>query len=393
MHLHAHRVRSHHSNIAFFVATIFLTLHYVFIVYISSSYLGKLFSDQVVGFLYALGSIATIGAFTAMPKLIQRHGNRVLTLTATIIELSALLGLAAGGKPWWIALLFVAHLVLASLLSYNFDLFLEAKSKNKSTGSTRGLYLTLSNITFVISPIVVGAILDSKDFSTIYFISALLLVPVYAIIYSTLNIKPTHEPTPLLVSAHHFVRSKNLRNVFYANAILQFFYAWMTIYTPLYLSQNLGFSWSAIGVMFSIMLLPFVIFEYPLGWVADKWIGEKEILIGGFVIMTTATLSLAFIPANFFLWTTVLFATRIGASAVEIMTETYFFKKVASSDVGEISFFRMSRPLAYITAPLIAALGIGIIKSSNGSLSYTFAVLALIVILGVIPALKLKDTK
>ena len=37
------------------------------------------------------------------------------------------------------------------------------------------------------------------------------------------------------------------------------------------------------------MLLPFVLFELPLGKVADKWLGEKEIMFGGVLITALAT--------------------------------------------------------------------------------------------------------
>ena len=54
-------------------------------------------------------------------------------------------------------------------------------------------------------------------------------------------------------------------------------YAWMVIYTPLHM-LDLGFTWEEIGQIFTIMLIPFVLVEYPAGWLADKYIGETEMM-------------------------------------------------------------------------------------------------------------------
>src|SRR3972149_2289795 len=106
--------------------------------------------------------------------------------------------------------------------------------------------------------------------------------------------------------------------------------------------------------MFTIMLLPFVIVQYPLGKLADK-IGEKELLNIGIIVMSFATLAIPFLgSANFFLWAGVLFLTRVGAAMVEAMTEIYFFKKINTEDSEVISFFRNTYPVAFIFAPLIA---------------------------------------
>jgi MFS family permease len=77
------------------------------------------------------------------------------------------------------------------------------------------------------------------------------------------------------------------------------------------------------------MLLPFVFVQFPLGRLADKKWGEKEILSLGFIIVAIATGLISFISGgSMILWMTILFITRIGAATIEIMCDTYFFKKV-----------------------------------------------------------------
>ena len=131
----------------------------------------------------------------------------------------------------------------------------------------------------------------------------------------------------------------------------------MTIYTPIYLHETIGFDWKILGVIFSIMLLPYVLFEMPLGKITDKFGGEKEILIVGLVIMAVSVIIMPLITvASIPLWIGVLFLSRIGASFVESMSEIYFFRKISPTNTNAIELFRDSDPLAYIIAPLSASI-------------------------------------
>jgi len=185
-----------------------------------------------------------------------------------------------------------------------------------------------------------------------------------------------------------FLQDKNLYNIFSAQFLLQLFYAFMSIYTPLYL-QQLGFTWSEIGVMFSIMLLPFVLIEIPVGTLEDKKYGEKEFLTIGFIVLGISTLCISFITTkSFFIWTSILFITRIGAALVEISTDTYFFKKVDQQKTNIIGFFRITRPLSFIVAPLLATLSLQFIP-----FQYTFIIIGACMIIGTRYSLALEDTK
>jgi MFS family permease len=90
------------------------------------------------------------------------------------------------------------------------------------------------------------------------------------------------------------------------------------------------------------------------------------------------------------LWAVILFITRIGASTIEIMCDTYFFKKVDGLNANAISFYRMSGPLAYILGPLLATV---MFSFFNFEIQYLFLVLGLIMIFGLGFSLALKDTK
>ena len=105
--------------------------------------------------------------------------------------------------------------------------------------------------------------------------------------------------------------------------------------------------------------------------------------------MSFFTAALFFLETqSLILWAALLFGTRIGASFVEITSESYFFKHIDSTDTPLLSIFRNSRPIAYIAGPLIASLLLMFID-----IQYLFPILAMILLYGIWNALKMKPVK
>jgi len=118
-------------------------------------------------------------------------------------------------------------------------------------------------------------------------------------------------------------------------------------------------------------------------------IGEKEMLIFGFLFMIISTLAFPFIKIPILImFALILFATRIGAATVEVMSESYFFKKVTKEDADEIAFFRNTLPVSFIIAPAFATLILLFVPN----LSYLYFILGAILGLGLLLSLRLKDT-
>ncbi len=392
MNLVESTLKRHTLISAIYVATILLSFHYVFVVYINSNFLDGFFGEKLIGFLYAIGSLINIAAFFYISRILEKIRNYRLLLVLVVLEIAALVGLALSHNIYLIGALFIIHHAINPIMLFSLDVFLERLSSDNKTGSIRGTFLTIINTTFVFSPLLVGIILGSgENFPLIYLISSGFLLPFFYVIYKNFRNLP-HKPykeIDIKATVRAFTHNKNVRNIFIVSFLLQFFYAWMTIYTPLYLHTVIGFSLKDIGIIFSIMLLPFIIFQIPLGELADKKLGEKEILSIGIVVMALSTIALSFIASkNLALWAVLLFLTRIGASAVEIMTESYFFKQVDGTDTNLISFFRNARPLSYILGPLVASIFLTIVSSQ-----YLFLILGILMLLGLRYTLTLKDTR
>ena len=182
-------------------------------------------------------------------------------------------------------------------------------------------------------------------------------------------------------------RTKSVRRVTLTKLVLEIFFAIMVIYTPIYLHSNLGFEWSELGVMFTIVLLPFVILEWPAGLLADRFFGEKEMMSVGFVLMGGALLIMPYLGPVFLIWTLVLLLSRVGASLVEVMSESYFFKHVDGQDTRLISIYRLARPVGIVIGSALGAVVLNLV-----SFQTIFLVLAIIALFGLKESLTLKDT-
>lgn len=403
-----------------YLITFLTSAHYAFIVYINSSYLSVFVSKENLGILYVLASIVSILTISRIPKILRYLGQFKTAITVLTLDMLAVLTMAWTASPflkntttftlsdgvvsveninklveWLPAIAIISFIMFQVSIVLNrivLDTYLEEFSKNSETGNNRGFFLASVNLAFVLSPFIVGKIATgaSDGFWKVYLISAGFILLSLAIISTKLrHVKDVnyHSP-PISETVAKIYRNKNIFNIYISSFMLEFFYSWMVIYTPIYLHEVVGLNWERIGIIFSIMLTSFVILQIPLGKLADKYLGEKEILTAGFIIMALSTGILTFINTNsLMVWAIALFMTRVGASAVEVMNDTYFFKKVKPTDSDVISFFRNASPIAYIVGPTLASGALYFVDYK-----YLFLILGAITLSGTIFSLRIKDT-
>jgi MFS family permease len=373
----------------------FFSFHIYIFLYIQSTFVTTLVSANYLGWIYGTGAAISLLVLLLIPKIFGKITDRQLALILIPIEAVICLILAYSQYAPLTIFAFILQQALIPILAFTLDILINDFSKNKDTGLIRGTALTAANITLVISPIVAGYIGTKYGFGTIFYISIIFLFPLFIMIFRLR--KNMHEPSyhtqtvlETFKKLHNdfSTRSKDIQLIFMANFLLQIFYTWMVIYSPLYLLKQ-GFSWEQVGVIFTIMLLPFLLFQLPLGKIADRWLGEKEILAIGFIILGLSTAALAFIQSNSVaIWATALFMTRVGASCVEIMTETYFFKRIHKNDAPLISLFRFTRPISLLIAPVTAAFVISVTSDT-----VAFLILGILMLVGLRFVYPLVDTR
>ncbi len=376
-----------------YILNFLLGAHIALVVYFNANFLeSRGISDTWLGSLYIAGSLLSLPIYYILPHLLNKFGLYKLLFVVTVLEALLFVGIGFSTYVPAVIVMFTMALALSVPLFYGLDILLEANTDDEgSTGDGRSSFLTMLNVAYVISPFIAGFILKYLGFSDLYALAALLLLPFLFLLYKRFKHfkDPIYEKLRILPTINELHKNSDLRNIFIVQFLIRFFFSWMVIYMTVYLHQHIGFSLASIGIIFSVMLLPFVLLEYPLGHYANKRYGEKEFLILGFIILAGASYYLSFITtADFALWMLVLFITRVGAAIVEVMNEIYFFKHVDGSDTDTISAFRMLSPIAYILGPLT-----GTVLLLLMPMQYIFGILGIIMLVGILASLRLKDTK
>jgi len=384
------RIRNH--KIGFVTSLGFLFgLSTALISYLGSSYFRYATGvENVAVFYVVMFSFVLIGLLN-LHKIFLTYGRSrtlLFLLGMQIIVLTALSLLPIG---WAGALMLMLYYVVYGIIWVVWDAVLEAYSSNEETGRIRGMFLSVWGIGAIIGPMLSLSLLERYGYGLIFtlvlalyaFMFIIALVTLYEI--SGKIDQRTHSLREMIARIR---KTPALWQVYWVAISLGFAASTLVVFIPLKL-RALGFEWSEMGLMFTIMLLPFVLLEYPAGILADKKYGEKEIMVTGFVVLITAMILITVSEStSFIVWTAILTLSRVGYALIEAMRDTYFYKQIDSEEVGLINAFRTARPVAYILA-MSSATGVGLFFGEGG----IFMMLIIILVIGLYPVIRLVDTK
>ncbi|MEI7749835.1 MAG: MFS transporter [Candidatus Moraniibacteriota bacterium] len=361
-----------------------------FFVYVLSSFFARVIGSDNVGIFYLVTFSVVFVSLWQLRAFIRRVGGSVRTfflLILAAIFTSAMLSVIPVGWPAAILVMFL--LVVTNLAWVSLDVVLEEFSEDGVTGRVRGLHLTIMNAGIMLAPFFSTKVLEMADFSGIFFGITLG----YAILLATAIVLLRNGRTPETADMEarsawrKMLREPNLFHIYIVSFALEFFYVIMIIYTPIHL-RAIGFSWEDIGLMFTVMLLPFVLLQYPLGVLADKQFGEKEFLIMSLGLAFGVTVAVGlFSSASLFFWAVLLFLSRVGAAGIEVLRDAYFYKQIDGGDDDLIAFFRTARPAANIVGALLA-----IPLLAFFPLQSVFFLASVVLLVSIFSAFRLEDT-
>ncbi len=164
-----------------FLASFLFSLHMALLAYVNSSMLAEFASAGLISIAYTLSSILSIFIVSIAPRFLKGFGN--LKYMSIVLILSALL-LYMISSHIGISILpfFILYFALNSAVLYGLDIFLEHYSKESSTGNTRGLYLTLGNIGWVLAPLISSRLEEKFGFPAIYIAACLIVLLTFLVV-------------------------------------------------------------------------------------------------------------------------------------------------------------------------------------------------------------------
>lgn len=360
------------------------------IIYVMSSYLKLASGSENVGLFYFLAYAIELIILLNFHKIVSTYGRAQAFLIGLAVKIPIVLALVLIDPSLLGIFFIVLYIIIGSLIWVALDVILEYCSMDRLSGRIRGFHLTVLNVGFIAGPFISTRILDSFGYQGIFcalvvLYSFMLIVALFGLRGIKEQVRERSSVKELILKA---VKRRNVMKAYYISFVLDFFYALIVIYTPIYLI-NLGVEWSQIGIIFTIMLIPFALLQFPAGFLADKKFGEKELLVASIFIMGIATMIIFFITStSVVIWSLVLFTTRIGASLVEILRDSYFYKRIDSYDIDLIDFFRTSRPVAFMISGILSTFLLFLLP-----LKFVFVLVSVVVLSALIPAFRLVDNK
>lgn len=375
-----------------FISLLAFTLAFVdaLILYTISSYIETTLGTRFVGVAYLMAFGIHLFLLLNLQSVIRKVGKiryLALCLGSAVMALGVLPSIHPGFGG--IALI-IAFLAFSNTAWVALDVILEGYSKDQLSGRIRGLHLMITNAGFLLAPYISTQILAAYGYDAIFlivFIGYALLLLLAVVLFRFDN--HTEQPKIRFWATLRELRGNtDLRSIFIVSLALELFYAIMIVYMPIHL-QNLGFSWTDIGIIFTIMLIPFVILQYPIGVLADKRFGEKELLALCFLITIAAMIGvMMYHESNLWMWGALLFLTRVGIAGIEVLRDSYFYKQIDGNDIETIALFRTARPVANI-----AAGGIAILALSFFPLTALFGGVIVLLFYALFQVFRLTDTE
>lgn len=344
---------------ALYISIFFISIHHVFVFIANSSNLRYVFNLKTSQILFVYSIAATFGVFVYLILLKNSLTNNIKRniYIATVLEILSLISMyyfTIHINTQAFIGLFILHHILTPYIMFNLDALFETYTHISERGKSRGIYLTVWNIPFVIVPLIMSTLTIDK-LPIVYMVSSILLLPfLYLIFYYIKNPNTINNKSQTLREMLDGFFDDNLdRKAFTTQLFLHLYYGATAIMLPIYLYTVFGFDWDKIGLILAAMTAPFVLIQIPFGNMEDKQHNEKGLFKIGLVLTVFFTIMILLISPetskdiSFLLFSLFLFLSHVGCSLIEISTEGMFYKHVTARDHTALLMFRMARILPY----------------------------------------------
>jgi len=347
---------------ALYISIFFVSLHHVFVYLTNSSTLRYIFglkTSEVLS-IYGIASLFGMCVFLLVLRRGITDNVKKHVYLAALIEILCLSGMyyfSVHQNVYAFIGLFLIHHLITPFIMFNMDTLFEAYTNIKDRGRSRGIYLTVWNIPFIIIPLIMSTLSVNK-LPIVYVVSSLLLLPFLYFIFHYIQ-NPASEDKALIhhESVYHMLKAFFLdpldRKSFFIQSTLHLYYGSIAVMLPIYLHSVFLFDWDKIGLVLAAMTAPFILVQIPFGNMEDKRHNGKGLFkIGVCIAIVFSILFLLVDPLTesntaFLLLSLFLFLAHIGCSLIEISTESIFYKHVTSKDHTALLMFRMARILPY----------------------------------------------
>ncbi len=270
-------------------------------------------SDTGVALIFAAFPIAQLIVALLLPRWVDRAGRRTaLMLGAILLALSGAV-FAVATEPTTLA---IARAVQGGAAALTWTGALAAVSDVYPTnqlGFRLGLAETAGGGVGLLGPLLSGVLVDAIGITeTFLLISAVPVVLAACVTVMPETARPSRHPPSVLAGLRRVARSPGARAGGLALILLALVEAMLEPLLPLDLSERLGLSSSAIGLVLALGTATLFLGAPLGGWWSDRVGRRLPLIVGGAI----TAIALPFVALGPGWWVTVAFAACLGGAAV-----------------------------------------------------------------------------
>lgn len=317
-------------------------------------YFKSMMPVQYVGLVFAASYVISIVA-NIFGGMIIEHLQEKKTLAWSLFGAAltlSLLGFVTHSAT--VVVLFSIYTFLLTIVWFNIDLYVKHFSDTMNLSGNEGKIGVIGNLAWMIAPFFAGALAERYQLSAVFAVSAAFTL-VALILFLEVDPHEREFKSPkhdrFLKAAREYFHDSQLARAYVVAFGLAFLYSSWT-FVPLLL-EKYGSSITGVGLIYGLCALPWVLFEYPVGKLADAKYGERRFIISGFIVAAAATVLLSFADSIVGI-VAVLFVAITGSSLIERTHVAYFFRRIDEDDVEKISVWRTATGLGYVFGPLLS---------------------------------------
>jgi len=290
-----------------------------------NSFVGK---AALVGLISAFFTGTAIFLYFYFIPFMERHEPNKIYIFSLVIYAVTYILFAINRNFYFLIILGFILTVGAVLRKESMGVMIRNESKLKEIGKNESLVYTLSNVGWLIGPLIAGFLADKYGINIVFALAAvfvLMTIIIFRLAGIHEKVQDCKIDGDVWKNFKDFFGNRELVKNYLIAMGVDIWWVPIYIFVPLYIvEQGLGYSW--IGIFLFAVVIPLVLLEYSVGKKADQH-GFKLFFIAGYSILAVLSFIVFFIRDIYWLMGLLVIAS-IGAALLEPTTEAYFFKLV-----------------------------------------------------------------
>ncbi len=343
-----------------------------------------LHNESYVGLFSTLISIVALISFVIFIPIIEKYQENKVYIYSLAFSIFILFLYSITKSIYLVFVLALIYIMFGVLRAESFGIMYRNESKTKALGKNEGLVYTLSNLGWLLGPLLGAFLLRIYDIPQIFSVAALLaFIALLIFILYKHKARKYKIKYKLLENLKLFFKNQDLRHLYLAGIGISIWWGFIFIYIPLHMVRN-GIEKSQVGIFFFLLILP-LLMEYIIGKKSDK-LGSKPFISSGYFIISIFAI-IAFIMNNIYLVLLAVILASFGAAFIEPTKEINFFKLINKKEEERYyGIYLTNIEVGLLLGKLIPALLLFIMP-----FNYIFIILAILMFIFGLISLNLKN--